>query len=233
MNRARQLYELQEVDLEIDSKRAKLTEVQSRMGESEALNQARDSLARQEEQLSELERSQRDCEREVEDLKSKASISEDKLYGGKVKNPKELESLQEQLKIHQRKIKEIDDKTLDIMEGIEALKQGVASQLAEVERLEQQWHAEQASLSKEQDELNVALDDLEKKRDELASKVDAAVLELYQALRLKRQGRAVAKVQQGICQGCRITLPITDLQRVKTGQNLVQCNSCERILYLS
>ena len=92
---------------------------------------------------------------------------------------------------------------------------------------------EQASLSQKQAELNSALATLEKKRKDLASKLDTASLELYQALRRIRQGTAVAKVEQGVCQGCRIALPMSELQRAKIGQELVQCGSCERILYLS
>lgn len=233
MSTGRQLYELQEIDLEIDAKKETLSNVMSRLGESEALNQARISLAAEEERLAELERGQRDGEREVEDLKAKAAVSEGKLYGGGVKNPRELESLQEQLKSFRNKMRELDDKTLDIMTEIEAVGQRVSLKRKEVARIEQEWRAEQDSLAKEQAELNAALATLEEKRKGLASRIDAASLELYQALRRKRQGRAVAKVEQGMCQGCRIALPMSELQRARASQELVQCNSCERILYVS
>ena len=40
-----------------------------------------------------------------------------------------------------------------------------------------------------------------------------------------------ARVEQGICRGCRISLPTTDLQQARSGK-LVQCSSCGRILFL-
>ncbi len=233
MSMGRQLYELQEIDLEIDAKREALSEVMGRLGQSEVLDQVRLSLAGDEERLVELERSQREQEREVEDLRAKATASEEKLYGGTVKNPKELASLQEQVVNLQRKMRERDDKTLDIMAEVDTMQQKVSLKRGEVAKIEEDWRAEQASLSQQQAELGAALASLEQKGKDLAGKLDASSLELYQALRRKRHGRAVAKVEQGMCQGCRIALPMSELQRARLGQELVQCSSCERILYVS
>ena len=233
MSKGKQLYELQEVDLEIDAKRERLTQVMGRLGESEVLDEAHLSLARDEEKLVELQRIQREVEREVEDLQAKAAVATDKLYGGTVKNPKELSSLQEQLSNFRRKIGEGDDKTLDIMSEVEAAQNNVSVKRSEVAKIEEEWQAEQASLSQEQTELSATLSTLEQKRKELASKLDTVSLELYEDIRQKRQGRAVAKLERGMCQGCRIALPMSELQRARMGQELVQCGSCERVLYVS
>ena len=233
MSKGKQLYELQEVDLEIDAKRERLTQVMGRLGESEVLDEAHLSLARDEEKLVELQRIQREVEREVEDLQAKAAVATDKLYGGTVKNPKELSSLQEQLSNFRRKIGEGDDKTLDIMSEVEAAQKNVSVKRSEVAKIEEGWQAEQASLSQEQTDLSAALSTLEQKRKELASKLDTVSLELYEDIRQKRQGRAVAKLERGMCQGCRIALPMSELQRARMGQELVQCGSCERVLYVS
>jgi hypothetical protein len=203
------------------------------LGDSEVVDQSRLSLAGDEESLAELERSQRELEREVEDLQAKAAVSVERLYGGTVKNPKELASLQEQVANLKGIMKGLDDKTLDIMSDLETVHQQVSSKRQDLAKVEEEWQEEQASLSQEQAELNSALATLEQKRKDLASKLDTASLELYQALRRIRQGKAVAKVEQGVCQGCRIALPMSEMQRAKIGQELVQCGSCERILYLS
>jgi predicted nucleic acid-binding Zn-ribbon protein len=233
LSEGRQLYDLQEIDLEIDAKRDALSEVMSCLGDSEVVDQSRLSLAGDEERLADLERSQRELEREVEDLQAKTAVSEERLYGGTVKIPKELASLQEQVANLKGRMKGLDDKTLDIMSEVETVHQQVSSKRQKLAKVEEEWQEEQASLSQEQAELNSALATLEQKRKDLASKLDTASLELYQALRRIRQGKAVAKVEQGVCQGCRIALPMSELQRAKIGQELVQCSSCERILYLS
>jgi hypothetical protein len=232
VSKGRQLYELQEVDLEIEAKREALSLVESRLGESEALAEARISLAREEEQLAELERSQRLGEWEVEDLRAKTALLEGKLYGGSVKSPKELASLQGQAEHLNRRKRGLEDKVFDIMTEVEALQKRLTIKSSEAERMEENWREEQASLSREHAELSDALATLDRKRNDLTSRIDEASLELYQTLRKKRQGRAVAKVEQGMCQGCRIVLPMSELQRARMGQELVQCSSCERILYV-
>lgn len=233
MSRARQLYELQGVDLEIEARREALVRVESRLGQSGALVEIRAALAREEESLAELERSQRLGEWEVEDLRSKAALLEQKLYGGSVRNPKELVSLQQQVEHLKKTKRRQEDSVLDIMTQVEAAQSRVATIRRELERMEGNWREEQSSLSREQAELTASLASLEQRREDLVARIDGASLELYQDLRGKRQGRAVAKVEQGMCQGCRIVLPMTELQRARIGQELVQCSSCQRILYVS
>ncbi len=233
MSTVKLLYDLQLIDLDMDAKKAALADVTDRIGQSEALDEARAAVAEEEDRLAGLERERRERESESEDLQAKAAVAEDKLYGGSIKNPKELSSIQEQLKNYHAKIKDLDDKTLNIMEEIEAVEHALAARRDELVKMEQEWQAEQESLRREQSELSAMLSELEGKRNELASRIEKDILDLYHALRHKRQGKAIAKVEQGICQGCRIALPMSELQRVKTGQNIVQCGSCERILYLS
>ena len=233
MSNGRQLYELQEVELEIEAKRKALAAVESQLGDSGAVAEAGALLAKEQERLAELEKMQRLGEWEVEDTRSKAVQLEEKLYSGSVRNPKELISLQEQVQHLKRTRKGDEDKLLDIMEQVEAMQKQVATRRKELGRVEENWRQEQRTLSREQAELRAALASLEQKRVKIEARIDGTSLELYHDLRRKRQGRAVAKVEQGMCQGCRLVLSMTELQRARMGQELVQCSSCQRILYLS
>ena len=233
MSKGRQLYELQEVDLEIEAKREALAHAESLIGESETLAEVRALMAREQERLAELDKDQRLGEWEVEDLRSKTALLEQKLYGGSVGNPKELISLQEQVEHLKKERRGQEDKLLDIMTEVEATQERIAGKRKEVEEIEENWRQEQSSLLREQSELMASLASMEQRRGELAARIDAASLELYQDLRQKRQGRAVAKVEQGMCQGCRLVLSMAELQRARISQELVQCSSCQRILYLS
>jgi len=233
VSKGRQLYELQEVDLEIEAKREALAHVESLIGESEALAEARALMAREQEHLAELDKNQRVGEWEIEDLRSKTALLEQKLYGGSVGNPKELMSLQEQVEHLKKERRGQEDKLLDIMTEVEATQERIAGKRKEIEEMEENWRQEQSSLLREQSELMASLASMEQRRGDLAARIDAASLELYQDLRQKRQGRAVAKVEQGMCQGCRLVLSMAELQRARISQELVQCSSCQRILYLS
>ena len=218
--------------MEIEAKTEALAGVESRLGESEALAEVRVVLAGEEERLAALEKNQRLGEWEVEDMRSKTALLEEKLYGGSVRNPKELVSLQEQVEHLKKGRRGQEDKLLDIMAEVETVQNRVAAKREELQRMEEDWRQEQSSLSREQAELRASLADLEQKREELAARIDGVSLELYHDLR-RRQGRAVARVEQGMCQGCRLVLSMNELQRARMGQELVQCSSCQRILYLS
>ena len=233
MSKGRQLYELQEVDLETEAKKEALSNVQSRLGQSQALDEARANLATKKNCFDELNASQRAGEWEVEDLRTKVAVVEEKLYGGTVKNPKELASLQEQAEHLKKRRREEEDRLLDIMTDVDEAQTNLATISQEVESLEKSWKEEQAELSREQDRLSTNLANLEQRRKDLGSRIDETSLRLYEELRTKKQGRAVAKVEQGMCQRCRIVLPMRELQRARASQELVQCGNCERILYVS
>jgi hypothetical protein len=232
LNKAKQLYELQELDMELEAKRQTLVQVEAGIGESGALLDARAALAQEEGRVKELAQQMKSVEADVQDVRSKAKVAVDKLYGGTVKNPKELVSLKEQVEGYSKKIVGLEDKTLSLMTEMDALEKEVTLKRQGLAAVEAGWAKDQQSLLKQKDELIAAIAGIEPKRSEAASNIDKAAISLYETLRKRRQGRGVSKVEQGMCQGCRIHLPVNKLQQLRTGHNLVQC-SCERILYLS
>ena len=232
LNKAKQLYELQELDLELEAKRQTLVQVEAGIGESSVLIDARVALAQEEGRVKELAQQMKSIEADVQDMRSKTKVAVDKLYGGTVKNPKELVSLKEQVESYNKKIMGLEDKTLGLMTDMDALEKEVAAKRQQLAAVEDGWKKEQAALLKQKDDLIAMITGIEPRRSEAASNIDKAAISLYETLRKRRQGRGVSKVEQGMCQGCRIHLPVNKLQQLRTGHNLVQC-SCERILYLS
>jgi len=86
-------------------------------------------------------------------------------------------------------------------------------------------------LSAEMEELKTRLSDLKHKRQTLSTGIDSQATEFYDKLK-GQKGTAVAKVEQGICHGCRISLSAAQLQQVRA-TSLVQCSNCGRILFLA
>jgi predicted nucleic acid-binding Zn-ribbon protein len=86
-------------------------------------------------------------------------------------------------------------------------------------------------LTKRRSDLEKAIADLEAGQKTLHSRIPADTLALYEALRKRRQGRAIARIERNSCGGCRISLPVDTITNVRRGAGLVQCPSCERILY--
>ncbi|MFC1911965.1 zinc ribbon domain-containing protein [Chloroflexota bacterium] len=229
MTIARQLSQLQELDLEIESDEQAMNRMVSQLGENQVVVSAQQSLAAEQKKLDELMRRQRSEEQEIDDLVSKLKSAEEQLYGGKINNPKELTSLQHEVDLLKARRDQIENGALEIMDQAELVEAGIAQAGEELKKLETEWGNQQQQLSADIEAMKSKIAELNQRRQAVASEIDAPTLEVYDKIR-KQKGQAVARVEQGICHGCRISLPFSDLQQVKSG-NLVQCSSCGRILY--
>ena len=231
MSVAKQLYELQEVELEIETHKQAFSQLTVLLGDDREVVGVRAKLEHEQHNHEEFGGQQHSLEWELDDIQSKIAKAEEELYSGKIKNPKELTSLQHEVEIFKEKRGQLEDKDLEIMEQMEsstARREAVSSELASVES---DWGKRQKEISEEIQQLEAKLKEFNAQREEALRKIEPEVAELYAGLK-ERKGKAVAKVEQGICRGCRIQLPVADLRRARSG-DLVQCSSCSRILFLA
>ena len=230
MSIARELFALQEVDLEIESNEQAVREMTARLGESEALLQARSELAAVKEHLEELGRRQRDLEGEIADTGAKLARTDGELYSGRTTNPKELTGLQQEAGILKAKRSGLEDRAVEVIEESETTAAQAAALTGRLDKLTAEWQAEQEQLGNDIGECKMRLAGLTAKRASLAAAIEPAALGAYHELQ-QRRGTAVARVEQGICRGCRISLSSAQMQRVRSGA-LIECTTCGRILFL-
>jgi predicted nucleic acid-binding Zn-ribbon protein len=231
MGVAKQLYQLQEFDLEIESNERALSRIVSQLGESQAVVKVQNQLQLEQQRLEELRHKQRSAEWEIDDLETKVTAAEETLFSGRIKNPKELTNLQHEFEALKAKRDQLEEKALEIMDQVEQSEASVARISSQLETLKAEWQRQQQQLSDEMEQVKAILSDLRQKWQLLSEEIEPQAVEFYQELK-KEKGTAVVRVEQGICRGCRISLPITELQRARGG-NLVQCSSCGRILFLA
>ena len=228
---AKQLFQLQELDLALEANEQSQVKTTAQLGENQELVRTRARLATEQKRSEELAKQQKTTEWEVDDLTAKIKAIEKKLYEGKIFNPKELGSLQADAEDIKKRRSGLEDKVLELMEESDAVRAKVATLTTELARLEADWQSQQKKLAGDMEQLKTAHLDMEGKKQALLSQVEANAVEIYRDLRKRKGGIAVARIEQGTCKGCRITLPNSDLQQAK-GSVLVRCSSCGRILYL-
>jgi predicted nucleic acid-binding Zn-ribbon protein len=233
MTTAAELLALQEIDLAMDSAMARLSEAEAQLGETEELVAARELVDQRRGETHLVQERQKTLDWDAEEVRRKALEIEGKLYGGTVKNPKELEDFQADLSSLQSQLRKREDALLEVMLELEDAETALKEAQAALAEVESAWNANQASLAETQAALKGEIEALEAKRSRQLDGMDRAALSLYQTLRERRQGAAVAVVERGLCQGCRITLPMSILQKARSGLGLVQCVSCERILLVN
>jgi predicted nucleic acid-binding Zn-ribbon protein len=83
---------------------------------------------------------------------------------------------------------------------------------------------EAAALQKTTDERSAA-------RTAAAKELSPAALKLFEYVSRQRKGQAVAEARDGGCTVCHVRMRPQMFNEVRRGENLVQCESCSRILY--
>lgn len=229
MSQAQVLYDLQQLDDQIRAGKQRLGEVLRAQKETEALTAARAQATTAAKKLQQWQTRHTDLRLELGSVNEKAKRSEQRLYSGNVKNPKELNDLQREIEALGRRRRAIEDEMLEAMimvEESELEKTAADEKLAAVEA---DWQTDQANLKQEQNELALRLNQLLGRREQQARKADPQLLKSYTALAQKKNGTAVAGLRDNTCLGCRLTLPAHRVKDAREGK-LIYCDNCGRIL---
>jgi predicted nucleic acid-binding Zn-ribbon protein len=224
------LFALQDIDLSLDTHRAALEAAEAALEDESTVEEARAEVAEADVARQAGTRGQREREIEVEDMKARLAPLESKLYGGTIKSPKELQELDHQVNTLKEMVAEREAALLEQLTETESAASAYEKATARLAQLEADRAAEVERLRGEISGHQAAVRDLESRREEAAAKVDPQSLRVYSMIRPRTGGRAVARVERGMCGGCRISLPVSVVSRARAGTSLVQCTSCQRIL---
>jgi hypothetical protein len=230
MATAPELLALQETDQALDRALSRLAEIDAQLGESEELVSAREAVEERRKVVEELRSHLSDAESTVEDVRAKAAEVESKLYGGKVTNPKELGDLDADLRSIKALVATREDTLLALLVEIDEADKQLAAADSAYSEIGSGWKQGQEKLLKEKAGIEPEVASLRARREQQSPTIDASSLRLYELLRSRHAGQAVARLERGMCQGCRISLPMSVLSKARSGIGLVQCVSCERIL---
>lgn len=233
MSQALTLYRLQQIDHQLERDQARLESIQKILGDDIALTQALHQAEESETDRKTKELMLKKVEAEANDLRVKIEQTEASLYSGSVRNPKELQDLQNDTASMKRYLVTLEERLLDAMLAAEEAQQtsekyrdALASLQSARENQTRNLIEEQASLQKDVQKLNIErLAITESLAPELAS--------LYEELRRQRRGVAVTDVRDNSCGACGTTLPPAQVQAARSPSKLSRCPSCGRILYAS
>ncbi|MFN2223478.1 MAG: C4-type zinc ribbon domain-containing protein [Chloroflexota bacterium] len=223
------LYRLQQIDDEIRAGKKRLSQVIRSQRETEELLVARKLAESAAAELHEHRATQTSLNLELKSLNSKAQRSEQRLYSGTVKNPKELEDLQHELESLTRRRTTLEDELLEAMILVEEAQEEDESAQAALSEVETTWNQDQIDLKQEQDELVARINELMVLRKKHLELISPESLTQYEAALRRVGSTAVVLMKNNRCRGCLVTVPANLVKAVDEGQ-LVQCDSCSRIL---
>ncbi len=233
MTSPKQLYDLQELDLMLSEGRSRIASIESQLNDRSHLDNLEIEIISLTESLDELRASYAEQDAHNQRIQEKLQEEETKLYGGAIKNLRELEAIGKEAEALKEQSQAVDEKLLEEMESIESLQSRILSLEQQLAEAQKQRQIDQVELTEEMSQLGDKVKILESQRASMASTIQAADLKRYEHLRTAKGGQAIAKVERGLCRGCLMALPTHQLQRARSGRETVLCSSCGRILFVS
>ncbi|MBT3391465.1 MAG: hypothetical protein HN413_13780 [Chloroflexi bacterium] len=231
MSRPKNLYDLQIIDSQLDQHRARITAIDKALADDKAVIAGRKKAQAAQGSFETVHKALLKAKEIVKEQRDKIKQSNDLLYGGTVRNPKELGDIQDEIAALKRHLDTIEERQLEAMLNFDEA-QDVRDQaknlldqaLAEAEK-------RNAALVEEKHQHQNSIQALETQRRAQASRAEPADLEAYERIRIKRGGVGAAKVQDRTCSACGSTLASALFQQARSPSKITHCHSCERILY--
>ncbi|GAA0363221.1 C4-type zinc ribbon domain-containing protein [Microbispora corallina] len=205
-----------------------LAEVEER---SKRLAQLATQIIAAETEAGDLGRDQAKAESDVDAVRTRVDRDQKRLDSGQVTSPKDLASLQSEIVSLRRRQSDLEEVVLEIMERREAADARVSTLKADRDTVT-------AALRESEDRRDASFAEIDKegaevqgRRSTLVADVPADLLALYEKLR-EQSGVGAAMLHGGRCLGCRTSLSIADLNRIRAAapDEVVRCEECRRIL---
>jgi predicted nucleic acid-binding Zn-ribbon protein len=231
MSQPLKLFRLQQVDSQLDKITKRLKQIEIALKDDIVLQQARKQAEAKLTTLRSALSAVKKAEASVSSHQTKIQINQSALYGGKIKNPKELLDLQNEAGALQRYMLVLEERQLEEMIALDdAEKENIVAQ----EKLKEEeliFKNQISELILEKDELLKEEKRLESQRSAALAGIPSDDITLYKKLREIKGGVAVTRVEENTCNACGTRLPKALVQSARSPKKISRCDTCNRILY--
>ena len=226
-----QLIDLQNLETAIEEAKRRIAAHPQRIADADArLAYAKEALETARQRLKASQEARREQEREATTFQSRLSKFKDQLSA--VKTNREYQAMQLEIETAQKELGIVEERVLERMMEADALSveikkadQAVAAQQKEVE-------AEKKTLAEELVTVEAALKDATERRHALIKSLAPQLVALFEQVSRARKGLAIAvATRDGLCSACHVRLRPQAFQEVRRNDQIIQCPSCNRILY--
>ncbi len=224
------LIDLQVIDSRIAALKAEIAALPKQVAQIEAkLAGSKAQLDAGQAAIKADEAARRKHESDIKDQQEKISKYRDQSL--KVKTNDEYRALNHEIQFAEAEIRKLEDKILEIMVATDASKEAMkqAEAALKADTADNEKEKEHARAQTAEDEKELA--ELNTQRQGLRSNISDDTLRHYDRV-LKLRGSALAAVHDDqMCSVCHVILRPQVFQDVIRGEEMVYCDSCQRILY--
>jgi predicted nucleic acid-binding Zn-ribbon protein len=182
-------------------------------------------------ELSHIRSRSKHIEMETQGFAGHIKQEEEKLYGGKISNPRELEQIGQKISEYRKSQTKLDDELYPLLENEELLSGQIVQMQQRLEKSALEVEGIQKQIREQQLETQIKQEEFQAELETLLPQVPPEWLERYRKIAGSHKGIGMAKLKNNACGACHVSQSDSLLQKVKRGDDqLVFCENCGRIL---
>lgn len=224
------LYQLQQIDLALLQQQKRLKEIRQLLENNEAVQAAQAAVQAAQAYLKPHQVQQRDLELQSQSAKSKRDATEQRLYSGQVKNPRELQDMQSEIESLKKRLEDLDEKLLVTMEEVEQAQAALDTAQQTLITVTQRVEEEHRDLVQEKLMTETRIGRLEAERASIVPMIAPENLQLYNTLKPQKANRPISLLTDDTCSVCGIEQTSLVAKEIRRRESLVKCRNCGRIL---
>ena len=147
------------------------------------------------------------------------------------KTNEQYRAFQHEIEFCENEIRRAEDRILELMGESEPLERNVKAAEGALKQEKAQVEGEKQQARERTAVDQQELDQLQTERKSIATQISPTVLSAYERVRKLRHGIALAEAVDGRCSQCHMSLRLQFFQDLKRGEQVMHCESCNRILY--
>ena len=224
------LIALQRLDSAADAARRRLADEPERQNAlATRLESARQRVAHAKEHLTANQAARREIDKDVAVHQGRLSKYREQAMA--VKTNVEYHAIQKEIGHAQAEIKTHEDRMLERMLEADDLTAAVKKAEADLAAEQKAVEADRKAMGAEHAELQAALETSASARAAIVAALDSQTLAVFELVSRRRNGIALAEARDGICTICHVRLRPQVFNNVRRNEEIIQCDSCNRILY--
>ena len=182
--------------------------------------------------VSDLEREQARAENDLEPVRERLSRNRRRIADGSVGDPKALSSMVEEVEHLRKRIGDLEDAELEVMEQLETAVAQRETLRSHAARLDAELAEVTAKRDQQLAELDADVADRRTVRDETAASLPDDLLKLYAKVGASHGGVGAAELRARRCTGCQLDINAADLRvyAAAAADEVLRCEECSRIL---
>ena len=224
------LIALQALDSAADTARRRLAELPAaELAIAQRLDDARAAVESVKSRLHENQQARRVLDKDVATVDVRLARFDD--HKAAVKTNQEYTALLHEIATAKAEKDAIEDRILILMEEADNLGAELKTAEAALAQKQRDGDAERAALATEGRALEAEVKRLLDDRTRKVGETTPAIFAKYDQLLKSRRGLAVVQMVGEICAACHVRLRPHVAQLIRRNEEIVQCESCQRILY--